>query len=196
MQPQFFTPETFRKWLEKNHDKETEVVVGFYKKGTGKVNMTWVQSVEQALCFGWIDGRTQRIDEETFCIRFTPRKPNSIWSNVNIAHVERLTKLGLMQLPGIKAFEERKPEKSGIYSFENPDNKGLSEDSIKQFKHHKKAWQWFSSQAPSYQKTAGFWVESAKQEATRQKRLQQLIQSSEEELVAPPFRYGRNKPKA
>lgn len=195
MQPQFFTPVQFREWLEKNHDKETEILIGFYKKGTGKENMNWVQSVEQALCFGWIDGRTQRIDEEAFCIRFTPRKPNSIWSNVNIAHVERLTKLGLMHHAGIKAFELRKPEKSGVYSFENPDNNGLLEESIIAFKKHKKAWAWFTKQIPSYQKTAGHWVESAKQDITKQKRLQQLIESSEKDEFAPPFKWAKQAPK-
>ena len=157
--------------------------------------MTWVESVEQALCFGWIDGRTKRIDEEAFCIRFTPRKPNSIWSNVNIAHIERLTKLGLMQPAGIKAYQARKPEKTGIYAFENRENAGLSEENIKLFKKNKKAWEWFSKQAATYQKTAGHWVETAKQQVTKEKRMAQLIESSANGLVAPPFRYGKNKPK-
>ncbi len=195
MNPHFFTPAQFRKWLEKNHDKETEIIVGFYKKGTGKENMTWTESVEQALCFGWIDAVRRGIDEESYTIRFTRRKPNSIWSNVNIAHVERLTKLGLMQPAGIKAFEARKPEKSGIYAFEKPDNNGLLEENINRFKKNKKAWEWFSRQTPSYQKTAGHWVESAKQDATKEKRLAQLMESSEKGELAPPFRWSKQAPK-
>lgn len=195
MKPNFFTPQQFRKWLEKNHDKETEIIIGFYKKGTGKENMTWTESVEQALCFGWIDAVRRGIDEESYQIRFTKRKPNSIWSNINIAHVERLKKEGLMQPAGIKAYEARKAEKSGIYAFEKPDNKGLLDENIKLFKKNKKAWDWFDKQAPSYKKTAGHWVESAKQDATKQKRLEQLIESSANGEVAPPYRWSKQKPK-
>lgn len=193
VQPQFLTPAQFRKWLEKNHDKETELLVGFYKKGTGKENMTWTESVEQALCFGWIDAVRRSIDEESYSIRFTRRKPTSIWSNVNIAHVERLAKLGLMHPAGIKAYEARKPEKSGIYSFEDPNNKGLSEERIKIVKKNKKAWEWFSKQAPSFQKTAGHWVETAKQEVTKEKRLQVLIECAERGEPPPPYRYASYK---
>lgn len=193
MHPHFFTPVEFRKWLEKNHDKETEVLIGFYKKGTGKENMTWTESVEQALCFGWIDAVRRGVDDESYTIRFTRRKPNSIWSNINIAHIERLTKLGLMHPAGIKAYEARKPEKSGIYSFEKLDNNGLLEDNIKLFKKNKKAWDWFSKQAPSYQKTAGHWVESAKQQATKEKRLAVLMESSANEELAPPYRWGKQQ---
>jgi uncharacterized protein YdeI (YjbR/CyaY-like superfamily) len=195
MKPQFFTPKEFRKWLEKNHDKETEIHIGYYKKGTGKENMTWPESVEQALCFGWIDGVRRSIDDEAYTIRFTKRKPNSIWSNINIAHVERLTKLGLMQPAGLKVFEARKPEKSGIYSFEKPDNKGLSEESLVLVKKNKKAWVWFSKQAPSFQKTAGHWVESAKQQATRDKRLTELIANAAKGEPPSPYKYSTIKTK-
>jgi uncharacterized protein YdeI (YjbR/CyaY-like superfamily) len=195
MKPQFFTPKEFRKWLEKNHDKETEIHIGYYKKGTGKENMTWTESVEQALCFGWIDGVRRSIDDEAYTIRFTKRKPNSIWSNINIAHVERLTKLGLMEPAGIKAYEARKPEKSGIYSFEKPDNKGLSEESLVLVKKNKKAWEWFSKQAPSFQRTAGHWVESAKQQATRDKRLTELIANAAKGEPPSPYKYSTIKTK-
>lgn len=194
MQPQFFTPAQFRKWLEKNHDKETELLVGFYKKGTGKENMSWTESVEQALCFGWIDGVRRSAGDESYTIRFTPRKANSIWSNVNIAHIERLTKLGLMQPAGIKAYELRKPEKSGIYAFEK-ENPGLGPENIKLFKKNKTAWEWFNRQTPGYQKTAGNWVESAKQEVTRQKRMANLITAAEKGEFVAHFKWASSKPK-
>ena len=195
MEPKFLTPKEFRKWLEKNHDKETELLVGFYKKGTGKENMTWTESVEQALCFGWIDAVRKSIDAEAYTIRFTRRKTSSIWSNINIAHVERLTKLGLMQPAGLKAYEARKPEKSGIYSFEIPDNKGLSDANVARVKKNKKAWEWFSMQAPSFQRTAGHWVESAKQETTREKRLAELIANAEKGEPPSPYKYATYKTK-
>jgi uncharacterized protein YdeI (YjbR/CyaY-like superfamily) len=103
--PRFFPSQLdFRKWLEKNHNKETELIVGFYKVGTGKPSLTWSQSVDQALCFGWIDGIRKSIDNESYCIRFTPRKPSSNWSAINIKKVEELTKLGLMKPEGTKHF--------------------------------------------------------------------------------------------
>ena len=170
-------------------------MVGFYKKGTGKENMTWPESVEQALCFGWIDAVRKSIDDEAYTIRFTRRKPTSIWSNVNIAHVERLTKLGLMMPAGIKAYEARKPEKTGIYSFEKPDNKGLSDESLELVKKNKKAWEWFSKQAPGFQKTTGHWVESAKQQATRERRLAELIANAAKGEPPSPYKYSTTKTK-
>lgn len=178
MKPIFFkTPLDFRKWLEKNHDKETELLVGFYKTGSGRQSITWPESVDQALCFGWIDGVRKSIDEESYMIRFTPRKKNSIWSAVNTRKIEELKEKGLMMPAGLEAFRHRKEERSSVYSFENKD-KGLDADSVKKFKANKKAWDFFQAQAPSYIRAASWWVVSAKKKETKSKRLQQLIEDS------------------
>jgi uncharacterized protein YdeI (YjbR/CyaY-like superfamily) len=140
--------------------------------------MTWSESVEQALCFGWIDGVRQSIDKESYQIRFTPRRPGSIWSNVNTKKFEELVKSGFMQPSGFASFEHRTEKKAGIYSFEQKEVK-FSADFIKQFKANKKAWKYFQSLARSYQKTSTNWVMSAKQETTRLKRLMQLMADSE-----------------
>ncbi len=177
--PLFFSkPAEFRKWLEKNQEKETELLIGFYKIATGKPSMTWSESVDQALCYGWIDGVRKSIDEESYSIRFTPRKKGSIWSNVNIKKVEELTKKELMQPKGIEAFKLRTAEKSGIYSFEN-EAKDLGTAFEKQFKVNANAWEFFNKQAPSYRKTIIGWIVSAKQEATRLSRLQKTIEACE-----------------
>jgi uncharacterized protein YdeI (YjbR/CyaY-like superfamily) len=173
----FPTPEDYRKWLEKNHTTEKELLVGFWKVGTKKPSMTWSQSVDQALCFGWIDGVRKSIDE-SYSIRFTPRKPTSIWSAVNIRKVEELTKTGLMTEAGRKAFELRKEEKSAIYSHEK-EPATLDPEFEKQFKANKKAWEFFSNQAPSYKKVMLHWIMSAKQEKTRLSRLEKTIRESE-----------------
>ena len=173
----FTTPAHFRKWLEKNHSTASELIVGFYKVGTNKPSITWSESVDQALCFGWIDGVRRTIDEHSYCIRFTPRKPASIWSAINIAKIEELTKQGLMQASGLAAFEKRTESKSKIYSHEIAEVK-LSPDFEKQFKENKIAWNYFQSLAPSYRKPATNWVMSAKQETTRIKRLNELIEDS------------------
>jgi uncharacterized protein YdeI (YjbR/CyaY-like superfamily) len=179
MKPTFFSsPSDFRKWLEKNHDKKTELLVGFYKVGSGKQNMTWSESVDQALCFGWIDGVRKSIDENSYTIRFTPRKPSSIWSAVNIKKINELTKQDLMHEAGLAAYNKRKDHKSAIYSFEKEEMK-FSPTFEKQFKANKKAWKYFEALAPSYRKTSIHWVMSAKQEATQAKRLNSLIADSE-----------------
>jgi uncharacterized protein YdeI (YjbR/CyaY-like superfamily) len=180
MGPTFFaTQAQFRKWLQKNHKKERELLVGFYKVGSGKQSITWPQSVDEALCFGWIDGVTKSIDKDSYQIRFTQRRPDSIWSAVNIKKVEALTKLGLMQPAGIAAFEKRKASKSAIYTHEN-EAAELSKPFEKQFRANKKAWAYFNMLAPSYKKLSVNWVMGAKQEGTQQKRLQQLIAESEQ----------------
>lgn len=179
MKPVFFPKQSdFRKWLEKNHDKETEVLVGFYKVGSGKPSLTWSQSVDEALCFGWIDGVRKSIDEESYSIRFTPRKPKSIWSAINIKKVEELTKQGLMHPAGLAAFNKRDENKSKIYAYEREHAK-LDKEFEKRFKSNKKAWAFFQLQAPYYRKVATYWVMSAKQEATRISRLEKLIKASE-----------------
>jgi uncharacterized protein YdeI (YjbR/CyaY-like superfamily) len=174
----FETQEKYREWLEKNYQKETELLVGFWKVGTKKPSMSWSQSVDQALCFGWIDGVRKSIDEESYSIRFTPRKPTSIWSSINIKKVEELTKAGLMTSEGKKAFELRKEEKSAIYSHEK-EPAVLDPEFEKQFKANKKAWEFFSNQAPSYKKVMLHWIMTAKQEKTRLSRLEKTIGESE-----------------
>lgn len=180
MEPTFFAkPSEFRKWLEKNHKKETELLVGFHKVGSGKPSMTWPESVDQALCFGWIDGVRKSLGEESYTIRFTPRKNTSIWSSVNIKKMETLTAQGLMQEAGLEIFKHRKEHKSRIYSFES-EAKELSPAYEKKFKSNKKAWNFFIAQAPWYKKTVIHLIMTAKQEATRVKRLEKVIAASEQ----------------
>ncbi|MCD1118163.1 YdeI/OmpD-associated family protein [Chryseobacterium turcicum] len=176
----FPTPQDFRNWLDKNHKTEQELLVGFYKVGTQKPSMTWSESVNQALCFGWIDGVRKSIDEESYSIRFTPRKKDSIWSVINIKKIEELTKLGLMKNEGLEAFKLRKEDKSGIYSHEKEPAQ-LKPEYEKQFKTNKKAWEFFEKQAPSYKKVMIHWIMSAKQEKTQLSRLEKTIIESEKE---------------
>ena len=178
MKPKFFaTQEDFRKWLEENHDKETEIIVGYYKVSLGKTCMTWSESVDQALCFGWIDGVRRKIDEESYCNRFTPRRADSNWSVINIAKVAELTANGLMMPAGIAAYEKRKENRSGIYAYEN-EAKQLSDEYEKRFKANQNAWNFFEKQANWYKKQMVSRVMTAKQEATREKRLEKLIEAS------------------
>jgi uncharacterized protein YdeI (YjbR/CyaY-like superfamily) len=179
MTPIFFSNQNeFRNWLEQNHQSETEMWAGYYKVTTGNPSMTWSESVDQALCFGWIDGIRKKIDDESYCIRFTPRKPGSNWSKINIAKVEELTGKGLMQPAGIEAFNKRKENNSGIYSFEN-EIKDLPEEYAEIFKKYKEAWEFYASQPPSYLRTMTHWILSAKLEETKIKRLEKLISVSE-----------------
>lgn len=173
----FSSPAEFRKWLEGHHDKEKEVLAGYYKVGTGKPSMTWSESVDQALCFGWIDGIRRSVDESRYTIRFTPRKPTSNWSAVNIQKMDELTKQGLMTPAGLAAYEKRKESRSRIYSYENRPEK-LSSDLERLFKTNKPAWKFFNEQPPGYRKTIYFWIMDAKQEATRISRLNKLIMAS------------------
>ena len=176
--PTFFsTQAAFRQWLEKNHEIAGELLVGFYKVKSGKQSMTWSESVDEAICFGWIDGIRRSIDEDSYSIRFTPRKSTSIWSAINIKKVEELTQKKLMHPAGISAFSNRKDHKSRIYSYEKEAEK-LPGDFLKKFKSDKNAWAYFQSMAPSYQRTAIHWVMSAKQETTRIKRIHELINDS------------------
>jgi uncharacterized protein YdeI (YjbR/CyaY-like superfamily) len=179
MKPQFFSDQLkFREWLKKNHTSKTELLVGFYKVTSGKKSMTWSQSVDEALCFGWIDGVRKSIDEISYTIRFTPRRPTSIWSTVNIRKMKELSEKGLMQSAGLEAFKHRNENKSSIYTYEkNP--LSLDKTFEKQFKANKKAWNYFQNMAPSYRKAVTNWVMTAKQESTRLKRLQELIRDCE-----------------
>src|SRR5438445_2966013 len=177
VQPRFFkTPSDFRKWLAANY-KAKELWVGFYKKSSGKPSITWPESVDEALCFGWIDGIRKTIDDESYVIRFTPRKPASVWSAVNIRNVERLIKEKRMTAAGLKAFEARKEYRSGIYSYEQRPAE-LVEPYASKFKRSKAAWKFFQAQPPYYRKTLTWWIVSAKQEATRLARLDKLIEAS------------------
>lgn len=179
MKPTFFTKQSeFRKWLEKNYNKKTELLVGFYKVNSGKQSMTWSQSVDEALCFGWIDGVRKSIDNDSYQIRFTQRRPTSIWSAINIKKIEELTKLGLMQAAGLEIFENRKENISKIYSYANEEVK-FSKELEEQFKSNKKAWDYYQSLAPSYRKHSAYWVMSAKNETTRLKRLNELMTDSQ-----------------
>ncbi|MES2396027.1 MAG: YdeI/OmpD-associated family protein [Bacteroidota bacterium] len=180
MTPTFFAKQSdFRKWLEKNHKKETELLVGFYKVDSGKPSMSWSQSVDQALCFGWIDGVHRSIDKDSYSIRFTPRKAISIWSAINIKKIEELTKQGLMQPAGLASFKLRKEHNSKIYSYEKEAQK-LPPDFEKKFNANKKACEFFTTQALSYQKAIIHWIMAAKQETTQFARLDKIIAESAE----------------
>jgi uncharacterized protein YdeI (YjbR/CyaY-like superfamily) len=179
MIPTFFGKQSdFRKWLEKNHKKETALLVGFYKTGSSKPSITWPQSVDEALCFGWIDGVRKSIDADSYTIRFTPRKTSSIWSAVNIKKMEALINQGLMQPAGLASFEKRKENKSRIYSYEKEPLK-LAAVYEKKFKANKKAWTFFTALAPSYKKLGIHRVMDAKQEKTQISRLEKLISECE-----------------
>jgi uncharacterized protein YdeI (YjbR/CyaY-like superfamily) len=173
----FKTPAAFRKWLAVHHAKEKELWVGFYKKGSGKPSIDWPESVKEALCFGWIDGLRKSIDKDSYKIRFSPRKPSSIWSAVNIKYADELIKQKLMQPAGLKAYAARKENKSGIYSYEQRSAE-LVEPYLGKLKRNKAAWKFFQAQPPGYQKLMNWWIVSAKLEGTKLKRLAQLIEYS------------------
>ena len=178
MNPKFFkTPSAFRKWLEQHHATAKELWVGFYKKSSGKPSITWPESVDEALCFGWIDGLRKSIDDQSYKIRFSLRKPSSVWSSMNIRNVQKLKKQDRMRPSGMKAFEARKENRSGIYSYEQRSAE-LLEPYAGRLRQNKGAWNFFQSQPPSYRKQMNWWVVSAKQEETRLKRLDKLIEAS------------------
>jgi uncharacterized protein YdeI (YjbR/CyaY-like superfamily) len=168
----------FRAWLKRNASTRTELVVGYHKVGSGTTSMTWPESVDEALCVGWVDGVRKRIDDARYQIRFTPRKKTSIWSAVNIARVAVLTAEGRMQQAGLDAFAHRVEHKSKTYAYEQKDTASLSADEEKLFRKNKPAWDYFSKQAPSYRKRLLWWIVSAKQPETRARRVQQLIEAS------------------
>jgi uncharacterized protein YdeI (YjbR/CyaY-like superfamily) len=184
--PTFFpTPADFRAWLEAHHDKLREQLVGFHKKDSGKPSITWPESVEVARCFGWIDGVRKSIDETSYMIRFTPRKPASTWSSINIKFVRELTKKNLMHPAGLKAFAARSAQKSGIYSYAQRKTARFTRELEKQFHANKAAWEFFRSQAPWYQRVTTYWVISAKKEETKLKRLSLLIEHSRRGRTLP-----------
>jgi uncharacterized protein YdeI (YjbR/CyaY-like superfamily) len=175
IEPRFFkSPAEFRKWLERHHGSRTELLVGFYKTGSGKPSITWPESVDAALSFGWIDGVRKRVDDVSYTIRFTPRRPTSIWSSINIKRVQVLSRAGLISPAGLKAFEARRENKSGIYAYEQRPQE-LVEPYAGMLTGNAKARAFFEAQAPWYRRTATWWVISAKREETRLKRAQSLI---------------------
>lgn len=188
MKPRFFpTANHFRKWLEKNHKTKEELMVGFYKKASGKPSITWPESVDQALCFGWIDGIRRGLDPDSYCIRFTPRKRNSHWSNVNLLKMKMLLKAGFVHPAGLKVYQERDAKNSGRASFEQGELK-LPAAMQREFRKNRTAWTFFNKQAPSYVKAATWWVISAKRQETRQNRLQILIRDSAAGIRIKPLR--------
>lgn len=187
MEIQFFrTPAEFRKWLEKHHEVGEEVWVGYYKVGSDRESLTWPESVDQALCFGWIDGVRKRIDEVSYKIRFTRRKAVSTWSAVNIKRFQELSAQGLVYPAGLRAFEARRENRSGIYSYEQrPESLGEPYETM--LKANPAAWEYFQARPPWYRRAAIWWVVSAKQEATRLRRLAQLIEDSAHSRPVPPL---------
>jgi uncharacterized protein YdeI (YjbR/CyaY-like superfamily) len=174
----FGSPSEFRAWLEEHHETETEVWVGYWKKATGKPSLVWSEAVDEALCFGWIDGVLRGVDDERHVQRFTPRKPASNWSAINIAKVERLRAEGRMRPAGEAAFARRRDDRSGVYSYEQRDSARLEPAEQARFEANAAAWEHFSSRPPSYRKPALWWVVSAKKPATRERRLATLIEQS------------------
>jgi uncharacterized protein YdeI (YjbR/CyaY-like superfamily) len=187
MKPTFFpTALEFREWLARHHASERELLVGFFKKGSGEPSITWPESVDEALCFGWIDGIRKRIDDRSYTIRFTPRKPGSIWSKVNISRARELIEQGRVHPAGLAAFEARRENRSGVYSYEQrrpqlepPYDQLLRQDHA--------AWDFFQSQPPSYRKAVSWWIVSAKREDTRLRRLEKLRDYSARAQRIPEF---------
>jgi len=183
----FETGAEFRAWLEEHHASAAEIIVGLYKSGVRSGSLTWSEAVDQALCFGWIDSTGRRIDDERRSVRFSPRRSGSIWSNVNIAKVAELEAKGLMQPAGRAAFAKRREERSGVYSHENP-GATLGPAMEERFRSNSSGWDYFSNRAPSYRRAAIHWINTAKKEETRQRRLDQLIEHSAAGRDLPQFR--------
>jgi uncharacterized protein YdeI (YjbR/CyaY-like superfamily) len=185
--PRFFpTAAAFAAWLRKNGSTATSLIVGYYKVGSGKRSMTWPESVDEALCAGWIDGVRKRIDEDAYQIRFTPRRATSIWSTVNIARAKALIAEGRMQAAGLAAFKRRTDRKSNVYAYEQAQHGALTTDETRRFKRNKAAWAAFESLSPSRRRVLVYWVVSAKQAATRERRLAKLMHSCATKEVLMP----------
>jgi uncharacterized protein YdeI (YjbR/CyaY-like superfamily) len=188
MEPTFFaTPADFRAWLERNHESHSELIVGFHKRGTGRPSITWPEAVDQALCFGWIDGVRRRIDDTCYSIRFTPRKTRSTWSAVNIKRMKELVEEGLVAPAGLAAFERRTDDRSAIYSYEQRKSAKLEPDQERRLRADERANAFFEAQPPSYRRAAIHWVTSAKKLETRERRLAQLIACSAAGEPVPPL---------
>ena len=183
----FETPDELRMWLEEHHATASELWVGYYKKASGRRSLTWSQVVDEALCFGWIDGKAQRIDEHRYRQRLTPRRPNSNWSAVNIAKVVELRAQGRLTPAGEAAFAARRADRSEVYSYERRHEAAFEAEQEAAFRANAAAWAWFAAQSPSYRTMATFWVVSAKRPETRAKRLATLIECSSERRRVPPL---------
>lgn len=191
MTPVFFeSPTAFRAWLSKNHASRTELWVGFHRKSTGRPSITWPESVDEALCFGWIDGLRKSYDEQSYVIRFTPRRSGSIWSTRNVTRIEALIEEGRVAAPGLAAWRNRDVEKTGVYSFER-ETAELGAARERELRKNRKAWTFFQSQPPGYRKQCAWWIISAKREATRSRRLAILVECSEAGERIPPLRPTR-----
>jgi uncharacterized protein YdeI (YjbR/CyaY-like superfamily) len=192
MKPVFFpSPSDWHAWLEEHHQTHEELWVGFHKRDSRKPSITWPESVDCALCFGWIDGVRKSLGETSYVIRFTPRRSRSVWSAINIKRVAELTKLGLMRPAGIQAFAKRTGKRSEIYAYEQRKGVALSGAYEKTFQSNKKAWKFFQAQPPWYRRTASWLVISAKKEETRLKRLAQLIEDSANERTIRELRWKK-----
>jgi uncharacterized protein YdeI (YjbR/CyaY-like superfamily) len=188
MRPKFFaSPSEFRAWLEKHHATAKELLVGFYKKGSGKPSITWPEAVDEALSFGWIDGVRRSFDDGSYTNRFTPRTARSAWSARNVERAKELIADGRMSPAGRKAFEARTDDRSAIYSYEQRGQAKLGRDFERQFRSNTSAWAFFMSQPPGYRTTATYWVVSAKREETRRRRLATLIDDSAHERTVRPL---------
>jgi uncharacterized protein YdeI (YjbR/CyaY-like superfamily) len=178
MKPRFFaTQADFRAWLERNHETAAELWVGLHRKGSGKPSITWPEAVDQALCFGWIDGIRKRVDDTSYMNRFTPRRPTSTWSAVNVKRALELMELGLMAPAGRRAFEARRDNRIGIYSYEQRPQE-LPAKYARPFRANARAWKAWRAMPPSYRKAATWWVISAKRDETRERRLTTLIETT------------------
>jgi uncharacterized protein YdeI (YjbR/CyaY-like superfamily) len=188
MEPVFFADAAeLRAWFLEHHADAPELLVGYYKKHTGKATVQHTEAIEQALCFGWIDSIGRRLDDERYQVRFTPRRKGSVWSAVNVAKIAELTAAGHMHPAGLHAFETRKPERVAVYSYEQPVDAVFDDQQTARFQGEEAAWQWFSAQPASYRRAAVHWVVSAKREDTRERRLTQLITDSAAGRTVPPL---------
>ena len=183
----FATPTEFRAWLQEHHATARVLWVGYFKKASGRPSNTWPESVDEALCYGWIDGLRKSIDDASYMIRFTPRKPDSNWSAVNMGRVAELTAQGRMQPAGVAAFARRRDETSAIYSYEQREQAALDEAEEQQMRANPAAWQFFQAQPRSYRQAAIRWVISAKKPETRRSRLARLIEDSAQGRTVPPL---------
>ncbi len=184
----FATPEGFRTWLAKHHEKRDELWVGFWKKATGKPSITWPESVDQALCFGWIDGIRKKVDEEAYTIRFTPRREGSVWSSRNIERYAVMEEAGLVEPAGRAAWERRTEDKSSLYSYEQKKRLALSPAYLERLKANRAAWSDWETRPPGYKRQVAHWIMSAKKEETRLRRLGQLIDDSAQTRKVKPLR--------
>jgi uncharacterized protein YdeI (YjbR/CyaY-like superfamily) len=188
MEPTFFaTPADFRAWLERHHESDSELIVGFHKRGSGRPSITWPEAVDQALCFGWIDGVRRRIDAASYSIRFTPRKARSTWSAVNIKRMKELVEEGLVAPAGMAAFERRADDRAAIYSYEQRKSAKLEPDQERRLRADERAWAFFEAQPPSYRRAAIHWATSAIKPERRERRLTQVIECSAAGRTVPPL---------